>query len=95
MRILEVYFIIYATSSISRLSGRTYIPTPSSLLAKKAVINVKNNDNLCFIYAVLAKLKENVITQNRERVSKYLPFMSELKYDVKDMPMCSAHYLAG
>ena len=46
MRILEVFFIIYATSPTSRLSGRSYIPTPPALKLKHAVINVKNEDDL-------------------------------------------------
>ena len=87
MRILEVFFIIYATSPTSRLSGKSYLPTPPALKLKHAVINVKNEDDLCFIYSVLALLKQNEITRNKERVSKYLPYMDDINYDVKDMPM--------
>ena len=32
------------------LSGSSYIPTPPSIVKKKAVINVMNQDNRCLLY---------------------------------------------
>lgn len=44
------------TTAIRTERGRSFIPTPPWLLKKRAVINVKNTDNLCFVYSVLASL---------------------------------------
>ena len=31
---------------------RTYIPTPKKFLNKNAIINLKNKDDKCFLYAI-------------------------------------------
>ena len=38
------------------LCGSTFLETPEWLLSKKAVVNVKNTDDKCFIYAILSAL---------------------------------------
>ena len=35
---------------------RSYIPTPSSIFGKHAIVNLQNEDNRCFEYAILAAL---------------------------------------
>ena len=65
--------------------GGSYIPTPKSIVNKKAIINVKNNDENCFLYSILAHIKK--FTQNPERVNKYKKHLHELRTDDIDMPM--------
>ena len=51
----------YAEININQyepLRGSEFIELPKDIRAKRAVINVKNNDNFCFAYAVLAGLGE-------------------------------------
>ena len=36
------------------VKGSSYIPLPSKLKTKKAIINIKNSDNKCFMWSVLA-----------------------------------------
>ena len=38
------------------IEGSSYIATPKKLSDKKCTINIKNNDNKCFLYAILAQL---------------------------------------
>jgi hypothetical protein len=39
------------------LVGSSFIPTPASLVAKRALINVYNpNDSMCFVWAILSAL---------------------------------------
>ena len=38
------------------LRGRSYVPLPSALASKKAIINVQNKDNKCFLWAILSAL---------------------------------------
>ena len=38
------------------LRGETYIPLPKELADKKAIINIQNKDNNCFLWCVLRAL---------------------------------------
>ena len=58
------------------LAASSYIQLPKKLQNKKAIINVKNNDNKCFIWSLLPH-KYN-ITDNPHRVSHYLPYEHEI-----------------
>ena len=51
------------------LRGRSYMPLPPALANKKAIINVKNRDNKCFLWSVLAAL--HPARKDAQRVSKY------------------------
>ena len=50
--------------------GSSYIPLPSWLSKKKAIINPKNLDMKCFKWAVIAALKWREIDRDHQRVSK-------------------------
>ena len=58
------------TVSYRPLRGNTWIPLPKELADKKAIINMKNKDNKCFMWCVLRKL--NPKDDNAERVDKEL-----------------------
>ena len=44
------------TVSYKPLKGETYIPLPKELADKKAIINIQNKDNKCFLWRVLRAL---------------------------------------
>ena len=44
------------TMEYKPLRGETYIPLPEELAVKKAIINMKNDDNKCFLWCVLRAL---------------------------------------
>ena len=69
----------------SPIGGSSYIPTPKSIFGKKAIINVKNNDENCFLYSILAHFKK--CEQHNNRVSHYKQHLHELRTDGIDMPM--------
>lgn len=48
--------IIINVNVYKPLGGSSYIPLPASIQAKKATVNVKNYDEKCFMYSILAKL---------------------------------------
>ena len=58
-----------------------FIPTDPWLAAKRAIINVKNDDGKCFVWSALVGLHPQKLHANR--VSKYVPYMKELS--VKDL----------
>ena len=51
-------------------TGSSYIPLPKKISNRKALINMKNTDNLCFKWAVTRAL--NPVTRDAERISKEL-----------------------
>ena len=58
------------TVSYNPLRGETWIALPKELANKKAIINVKNNDNKCFLWSVLRAL--NPCENKSERIDKKL-----------------------
>ena len=38
----------------SKIRGANYIPTPTSIEGKKAILNIQNKDNFCFLYCIAA-----------------------------------------
>ncbi|XP_065183200.1 uncharacterized protein LOC135814066 [Sycon ciliatum] len=52
---------------------------PPKLEKKKAIINVKNNDDRCLMWALLSAL--HPVEQNAERASKYTQYLEELRFD--------------
>ena len=79
---LDVHF-----TDFQPLRGSTFLPLPSKISTKKAVINMKNNDDQCFKWSVVRAL--NPVDIHPERVSKELKDQSErlvwsgLKFPVK------------
>ena len=62
---LELHTVIY-----NPLRVETYIPLPKELAVKKAIINMNNKDNKCFLWCVLRAL--NPKDDHPERVDKEL-----------------------
>ena len=58
------------TVSYRPLRGNMWIPLPKELADKKAIINMKNKDNKCFMWSILRAL--NPKNDNSERVDKEL-----------------------
>ena len=58
------------TVSYKPLRGETYIPLPKELADKKAIINVQNKDNKCFLWCVLRAI--NPDEKNPQRLDKKL-----------------------
>ena len=62
---LELHTVIYKP-----LRGETWVPLPKELADKKAIINMKNENNKCFLWSVLRAL--NPTKSHPERVDKEL-----------------------
>ena len=69
------------------LRGSTFLPLPRKIATKKAVINMKNDDDQCFKWSIVRAL--NPVEKNSERITKELKEQSErldwsgLKFPVK------------
>ena len=79
---LDVHF-----TDFQPLRGSTFLPLPSKISTKKAVINMKNDDDQCFKWSVVRAL--NPVDVHPERITKELKDQSErldwsgLKFPVK------------
>ena len=62
--------------------GRGHKPLPKFIAAKKAVVNIHNDDNLCFIWCLLAHLFPTE-KPHPERTSHYKEQMKTFKYNEK------------
>lgn len=67
------------------LRGRSYIPLPKYIQAKKAVVNVKNDDTECFRWAILSAL--HPVDVHAERLSNYVSYKDELNFDGIKFPV--------
>ena len=72
-------------AKVNSLTGSSYIELPKWISNKKACINIKNEDHLCFLYSVLCGIETPKI--HPERVNHYKNRLKELKYKETDMPM--------
>ena len=87
-RVVTLSLVVAEYSDLCRLGGRCAIDTPKMIAKKFCCINVQNTDNRCFLYAVLASLKYDMLPRGtRHRPAVYDRFMDELKYSDEDMPM--------
>ena len=67
------------------LAGSSWFDLPSELKAKKAIINIKNTDDQCFKWSILAALFPG--GKNAERVSKYTEHESKLDWSGLSFPV--------
>ena len=67
------------------LGGSSYIELPKDIYDTKAIVNVKNQDQECFKWSVLAALHPTL--KNAERVSKYHEYKDELIFDGINFPL--------
>ena len=72
-----VDFLYYHFNKTSINRGGSYIDSPKLLKDKKSTINLKNNDDKCFQYAVTLALNLDNIDNHPERVSKIKPFIEK------------------
>ena len=65
------------------LRARSYLPIPKEVWAKKAIVNVKNQDNDCLRWSLRAALFP--VDKNSERTTKY-PLNDNLNFKGVDAP---------
>ncbi|KAK5637831.1 hypothetical protein RI129_000172 [Pyrocoelia pectoralis] len=63
----------------------TYVKVPHFIAMKRAVINVRNNDNFCFLWAVVSALYP--VEKNADRTSSYPHYSEVLNYGSIQFPI--------
>ena len=60
------------------LAASSYFPTPKEILLTRAVLNIKNNDEKCIVWCILAQLHTVSFRDHPERVANYHQYEAEL-----------------
>ena len=69
------------------IRSTSYIPLPTCIQNRKAVINIKNKDEKCFLWSVIAGLYGDSHRKNHERISHYLEYEKEFNLRGISFPM--------
>jgi len=80
--------ILYLKVNINKYSAipcGTYVDMPEWVVKTRTVLNIRNTDQKCFLWSVLAAL--HPCKKNAGRVSKYRRHEFELEWTEKDFPM--------
>lgn len=80
----EILELEIHTNKFTPLRGSTFVELPGKISATNAVINVRNNDNCCFKWSVLAAIFP--AARNPNRVSNYENYQSNLNFDGINYP---------
>ena len=89
---IEGFDIYFDKKDLKR--GSSYIPSPTWLQFKKAIVNPKNkNDNYCFAYAITIAIYHNEIGKNLNRISnKLLDCTDKFNWNGIDFPASIPDY---
>ena len=81
---LQVHTVDYTP-----LRASSYIPLPETLNKSRSILNIKNEDNKCFLYCVLAKLHPHVAVP--DQASSYQDYEKNLNLSGLTFPMTLSH----
>lgn len=65
--------------------GRSYFPLPPFIASKKACVNPQNEDDKCFMWAILACL--HPAESNPQRITKYARFVDQYDWSMLTFPV--------
>ena len=82
------YLRLY-TAEYAPMHGNSYIPTPKAIVHKKAIINIKNEDDKCFEYAIIASqhYKEIDHHTNPCHPGEYTKWIGKYNFDGCSIPV--------
>ena len=81
----EVNNLEIHTNEFRSIRGKSYLPLPDWIMRKKAILNIKNKDNKCFLWCILRYLHPR--EKNDERVGDLKQYENSLITKGIDFPM--------
>ena len=81
----EVISLEIHTVDYKPIKGSSYIPLPEFIMRKKAIINMENEDNKCFLWSVLRYLHPK--ESHEERLSDLRKYENDLNFKGIDFPI--------
>ena len=88
--ILEtIDFLRLYTAEYAPMHGNSYIPTPEAIVDKLGIINIMNEDDRCFEYAIIASQHYQDIDDPTHpcRPGQYQKWLGKYNFDGCSMPM--------
>ena len=79
-----ISFDIYTVDD-KKLKGDSYIPLPDFLMRNKAIINMENKDNKCFLWSVLRYLHPK--EKHSSRINDLREYENDLNFKGIDFPI--------
>ena len=86
-RLNSIMDVKLSFAEFNQIGGSSFLPLPPSIVATRSCLNIRNSDEKCFVYSVLAKLHPLDYKNNANRSSKYEKFESELNLDGLEFPL--------
>ena len=83
----EIYSLNLNIVTFNPLSGSAWSELPKFLKNKKAIVNVKNEDDMCFAYAIASALHPVEHGHNPSRPNQYQQYFAEHNLDQLDYPV--------
>ena len=82
------YLRLY-TAEYAPMHGNRYIPTPKAIVHKKAIINIKNEDDKCFEYAIIASQHYKEIDDRTHpcQPNQYTKWIGKYNFDGCSIPV--------
>ncbi|XP_071177928.1 uncharacterized protein [Mytilus edulis] len=74
------------TAKYKPLGGGSYIPLPRTLAATRALLNIRNLDEKCFVYAIIASIHPTC-SGDPSKVHHYIPYEHELNMEGIQLPV--------
>ena len=81
----EIEEVILEIYKVNDIQASSYIELPPKYKKNQSIINIKNNDQFCFLWCILAYLFP--VEDNKNITSKYVIYMNELNLKGLDFPM--------
>ena len=81
----ENHALILEMVNFNPIGGSSYIELPKDIYDTKSIVNVKNQDQECFKWSILAALYP--ANRDAERVSKYQVYQEELNFTGIEFPV--------
>ena len=87
--ILEtIDFLRLYTAEYAPMHGNSYIPTPEAIVDKLGIINIMNEDDRCFEYAIIASQHYSEIDDRQSpRPGQYTKWLGKYNFHGCSMPM--------
>ena len=82
--LVRVSEIAIMTTKYNPMGGSSYIELPTELKTRNCLLNIKNDDQLCIVWCILASKYPQ--SKHADRVSKYKPHINELKLNGVSFP---------
>ena len=71
LRFNEINYIKIQQMKAKKTKAGSYIPTPPVLALKRAIVNIKNDDNKCILWALSSYLRRNIVEKCKDKNEKY------------------------